>query len=859
MNSVRSGRRAGSTSASRLVSIGAALVLTAGAAVATAVPAQAATVGITILNINDFHGRIDMSNPALTTSFALAIEKLRAAGGEDNTLLLSAGDNIGASLFASAVQDDEPTLEVMDALGFSASAVGNHEFDRGFTDLTDRVQPLVQFPYLGANVYRKGTTTPALPEYTILTVSGVKVGVIGAVTQETPALVSPGGIADLDFGDPVQAVNRVAGQLSDGNQDNGEADLIVAEYHEGAATSVPPSTLDSLIAASPTFASIVNDTSPQVDAILTGHTHQSYALSAPVPGTSKTRPVLQTGSYGDRVGKIVLNVDDATGEVSSFTVENVARGTAAPTSEELASYPRVAQVKTIVDNAIGYANQIGRQPVGSVTTDITTAFSGGSYTGGSYTGGSRDDRASQSTLSRVVADALVDVLAPAERGGAQIAVVNPGGLRAELYYAGVAAEPENGDGVITYAEANSVLPFVNNLWTTTLTGAQLKTALEQQWQRDADGNVPSRPYLALGLSGNVRYTFDASRPEGDRITGIWVNGKAVAASDSFRVGSFSFLLQGGDNFRVFTEGTDTRDSGLIDRDGWISYLQAHPKLAPSFAKAGVEVTGVPASAVTPGGQLSFTVSGLNLTSLGSPANTSLSLSWGGSKAKFGTVTVTDGSATVSVVVPKDAPAASVLTLTAAPSGTTVTVPVTVKVSNAIKNLKPPTIKGVARPGHHVVATPGTWSPSKHLTFRYDFKLNGKLAKSTSVPRFTVGKGDLGKALTVTVTASAKGLTSASATSAPVIVTKGTVKHPARVTIKGHVAVGHRLTLNDRGWQKGATFSYTWKLDGKVVSTKPSYTPDRKAAGKKLTLTVTARAKGYTPVTLTSKPARVATR
>ncbi|MEA5118457.1 MAG: hypothetical protein VB036_12685, partial [Propionicimonas sp.] len=186
-------------------------------------------------------------------------------------------------------------------------------------------------------------------------------------------------------------------------------------------------------------------------------------------------------------------------------------------------------------------------------------------------------------------------------------------------------------------------------------------------------------------------------------------------------------------------------------------------------------------------------------------------------------------------------------------------PVTVKVSNAIKNLKPPTIKGVARPGHHVVATPGTWSPSKHLTFRYDFKLNGKLAKSSSLPRFTVGKGDLGKALTVTVTASAKGLTSASATSAPVIVTKGTVKHPARVTIKGHVAVGHRLTLNDRGWQKGATFSYTWKLDGKVVSTKPSYTPDRKAAGKKLTLTVTAQAKGYTPVTLTSKPARVATR
>src|SRR5205823_3477394 len=88
--------------------------------------------------------------------------------------------------------------------------------------------------YLGANVYDAATGQPALPEYGTYTVAGLTVGVIGAVTQETPTLVSPAGVAGLRFGDPVEAVNRVAAQLQDGDDSNGEADIIVAEYHEGA-------------------------------------------------------------------------------------------------------------------------------------------------------------------------------------------------------------------------------------------------------------------------------------------------------------------------------------------------------------------------------------------------------------------------------------------------------------------------------------------------------------------------------------------------------------------------------------------------------------------------------------------------
>ncbi|WP_348788755.1 ExeM/NucH family extracellular endonuclease [Leifsonia sp. NPDC080035] len=617
---------------------------------------KAAPVTLNLLNINDFHGRIDSN----TVKFAGTIEKLKAEGGEGNTLFLSAGDNIGASLFASASAGDIPTLDVLNALGLKTSAVGNHEFDKGFSDLTGRVKDAADFGYLGANVYEKGTKTPALPEYAVFTVNGVKVGVVGAVTQETPTLVSPGGVSTLDFGDPVEAVNRVAGQLTDGDPGNGEADVIVAEYHEGAGFGQPEgATLEQEVAAGGAFADIVTKTSAKVSAIFTGHTHKQYAWEGPVPGVDgATRPIVQTGSYGENIGQITLTVDGDTKKVTGHTDRNVARTTDSDASL-VAAYPRVAQVKTIVDKALAAADVIGSQKVGSVTADITTA----------YLNGARDDRMSESTLGNLVADSLLSTLSPSDKGGAEIGVVNPGGLRSELLY--------GTDGTVTYAQANAVLPFVNNLWTTTLTGAQFKEALEQQWQRNADGTVPSRPFLNLGLSKNVSYTYDVTRAEGDRITSILVNGAPIDPAKSYRIGSFSFLLQGGDNFRAFAAGKDTRDSGLIDRDAWIGYISAHSPLSPSFERRGVSVTGVPTTTLKQGQQVSFGVQKLNLTSLGSPANTSLELSWGGS-AVIGTVPVdATGSATVSFTVPANAAGASTLVLTAKESGTTVRIPLTV--------------------------------------------------------------------------------------------------------------------------------------------------------------------------------------
>ena len=641
-------------------------------------PPPAGPVDLTLLNINDFHGRID----ANTVKFAGTVESERAAaqsaGGD--AVLLAAGDSIGASLFASSVAQDQPTVDVLNALQLKASAVGNHEFDQGFDDLTGRVidnGANARWKYLGANVYLKGTQTPALPEYEILDVSGVQVGVIGAVTGQTPSLVSPAGVQALDFGDPVAAVNRVAGQLADGNPANGEADVLVAEYHEGAGEGLPDGTLEDAVAAGGAFAAIVNETSPTVAAIFTGHTHQQYAWDGPVPGQpGRTRPILQTGSYGGNVGKIVLTVDRDTNAVTAYTATNVARVTTAD-DELVASYPRVAQVKGIVDAAIAAANVIGLTPVGSVDADITTAYTGGSFVNGVYAQPNpadamigRDDRSKESTLGNLVADSLVASLSSPERGGATIGVVNPGGLRNELFFA-----PDG--GVVTYAEANAVLPFVNNLWTVTLSGARFKTLLEQQWQTNADGSsIPTRPYLQLGLSDNVTYTFDETRARGDHVTSITVDGAPLDPAASYRIGTFSFLTSGGDNFRVFTDGTDARDSGLIDRDAWIQYLQQNPHLTPDFARQAVATGGLP-STVTAGEPVSFSVSGLDLTSLGSPQNSALSITLG--EQQIGTATVTGGRADIAVTVPAGTdPGPAELTLTAAPSGTAVTVPIEIQ-------------------------------------------------------------------------------------------------------------------------------------------------------------------------------------
>jgi 5'-nucleotidase len=500
-------------------------------------------VDLQLLGINDFHGRLE---PPTTVNgqpvggaaqLVGLVNQLRAAN--PNTAWVSVGDNIGASTFVSAIDNDNPTIDVLNAGGLNVSAVGNHEFDKGLADLVGRVDDRADFPYLAANVYKDGKRV--LPGYSVQTLGGVRVGYIGVVTEQTGSLVSPDGIAGVEFRDPVAETNTLAAELSDGNQANGEADVLVLLTHEGAATENITSVAG--LVADPVFGDFTR-VSAEIDAIFSGHTHQPYAFEVPVPGTAKTRPVIQAEDYGEKLGKAVLTYDPATGSVTASTAELLSVVGVTPD-------PAVA---AIVDTAKANAVELGKQPLGKITGDILRGYVNGA-----------ENRGVESVMGNFIADVQLDQTREAGRGGAQIALMNPGGLRADLRY--------GTDGTVTYAAAFAVQPFANDVVTQTLTGAQIKQVLEEQWQPDG----ASRPVLHLGVSKGLTYSYDAAQPRGNRIiaSSLKLNEVVVDPAGSYRVTSNSFLAAGGDNFVTLAKGTDRKTTGDNDLTMLVNYFAAH--------------------------------------------------------------------------------------------------------------------------------------------------------------------------------------------------------------------------------------------------------------------------------------------
>ena len=576
--------RSSRTTAYAVTVLSLALTGTSAAEAATSVsPGQIPSnlTPVNLLTINDFHGHIDDNGLAL----ACAVEQRRTALGGTNTMLVSNGDNIGASPFVSASALDVPTMTYLNALGVRASSVGNHEFDKGYRDITTRVSTTENFPTLGANVYVKGTQTPALPEYSLQTINGVRVAYIGAITAETPNIVMPDGIKDVSFGDPVAAVNRVAAQL----KASGKADVIVAAYHEGAGISQTDGDLATATKSRPAFADIAAKTSPTVDVILNAHTHQTYAYNAPT--TSGTRPILQAGSYGKYLGEIQLGIDPKTKKVVSYAQQTLP--TANVDTGSCAGNSTYAKASGIITQAKAQANKVGNVVVGKQTADLM-----------------RGD--GESPLANLDAQVWLDQINAAGRPGADIGIMNPGGVRSDLPYA---SNGTDRDGDITYAEAFAVNPFGNTLQVVTITGAQLRTLLEQQWT----GLSAEQVKPMLGLSKNVHYTYDPSRPEGQRIVSVTVNGREVTASDSFRVTSGSFLIGGGDGYEVLKQGTNKIDTGLNDADEFVAWLKAHSPVTPDQTHRG-EIASATSPTDQPGEPSAPSSSAPNTpTSPGAPA------------------------------------------------------------------------------------------------------------------------------------------------------------------------------------------------------------------------------------------------
>ncbi|HMO11203.1 MAG TPA: bifunctional UDP-sugar hydrolase/5'-nucleotidase, partial [Actinotalea sp.] len=492
----------------RLVTLTAAGALALTAAVAPVASAAEGDVVIDLIGINDFHGRIDATPGAAV--LAGAVNSFRAAN--PNTLFVSGGDNIGASTFTSFIQQDRPTLEVLNAMQLDVSTLGNHEFDQGRADIDDRVLGLADFPYLAANVIDRASGQPAYAPYDVQTVGGVRVGFIGAVTEDLPSLVSPGGIASLQVTSIVDSVNAVADQLKDGDESNGEADVVVALVHEGPATAALASSTDTSA-----FGRIVSGLDGDVDAIFSGHTHVAFAHQIPVPGwpAGLTRPVVQAGQYGSHLAQVRLTVS-ADGDLVDAT--------SAVVPVTAATYPADPTVAALVAAAVDAAAGPGNVSLGQITGSLRRAVQS---TGAENRGG-------ESTLGNLVAD--VQLWAGQQTGSPQIAFMNPGGLRADLLYPSSGDPVIDPDGNVTYREAATVQSFANTLVAMDLTGAQVRQVLEEQWQPAG----AARPFLKLGVAG-LTYTYDPTAAAGARITEVRVGGAPLDATATYRVIVNSFL------------------------------------------------------------------------------------------------------------------------------------------------------------------------------------------------------------------------------------------------------------------------------------------------------------------------------
>ncbi|WP_298740595.1 choice-of-anchor I family protein [uncultured Microbacterium sp.] len=557
-------------------------------------PVDDGTTEIQVLTINDFHGRIEQNlgnGEAGAAVLAGAVDAFEAAN--PNTLFVSAGDNIGASTFTSFIQQDTPTIDALKAAGLDVGAVGNHEFDTGFADLTDRVTPGLGGSHLslGANVYLKGTKTPALDEYRVETVDGVRIAFIGTVTEQTAAMVTPTGIADIEFGDQLEAVNRVSAKITEGDL----ADVIVLLTHEGPATAA----CDAVAGDTTAFGELIRGASASVDAIVTGHTHQSFTCE--VAGPAGPRPVIQAHQYGTTLGKLDISVDTASKELVSITPSLVPL-----VSGGVAAYPADPTVAQIVADAQAVAETEGNVEVGRISDSITRGGTAGS------------DRGVESTLGNTVADLYLWATSNDDYAGtpAQIGLMNPGGLRADLI--------KTGDGTVTVRDVANVQPFANTLVTVNLTGAQLKAVLEEQWQPDGS----SRPKLHLGVSEGFAYTFDPTAPRGERIVSMTLDGTPITSTDAFTVVTNSFLAAGGDNFVTFAEGTERTDTGQVDLQATVAYFASRDVVDPApLGRASV------ASGENPGGELPGT---------GSPTDAELGAALEGADIEYGTGRVEQG-------------------------------------------------------------------------------------------------------------------------------------------------------------------------------------------------------------------------
>lgn len=563
--------------------------------------AQDTTVEFSVSNITDFHGRLEANERNGELGAALLTALNNQINGPEN-IFTTSGDNVGGSAFISAITDDRYTIDFLNAAGVEASAVGNHEFDKGQDDLLNRIIPASDFPILGANVHRADGSR-LLEASTVVEHEGVRIGFVGTVATSTVDKVSPAGIIGLEFRDPVAATNEEARRL----KDSGEADVVIALFHEDAARYVAGFDADA------------------VDFLFGGDSHQQYAVAdAPLP-------YAQSLEYGKILTDVDFTFNTGTGRIEKVVIEqyDYAR------TQDLGVVPD-ATVAALVAEAKAQADAVGRQIIATLDNSF--------YRGSDHGAGTGSNRGVESTLNHLIAEAQRASLSALIEQDIDLGLMNAGGVRADL--------PA---GDVTYADVATIQPFGNEVSVATLSGRALLDTLENQWKTEGD-----RPRLALGVSEGFTYSYDPSAPQGERIIDARLHGEPVDPTRDYRVAASTFLLEGGDGLINPADVRDILLVGYMDVQALIDHLKANEFVAPRSAQSDVAVTV--GGTVAAGQTITLTLGSLSYSSAGESQATTVTVAVGDVSvtenvdndfSAIGTGLGEHGTATVELTLPTD--------------------------------------------------------------------------------------------------------------------------------------------------------------------------------------------------------------
>lgn len=517
---------------------------------------------IKLIGFNDFHGQLStgklvgtraVGGAAVMASYIHAAE----AAAQDGSIIVHAGDHVGASPAASALLQDEPSISFLNMLANSScttkskmnracnvvGTLGNHEFDEGIKEVNRLLKggnhptgPFLEnpwggakVPYINANVIRTKGGQHILPAYVIKKIKDVQVGFIGAVLKDTPTIVTPTGVAGLTFLDEATAINEQVAKLKSLG-----VHAIVVTIHQGQSQSGSNENPTNPAGTEPTsgpIVDIVKRLDDDVDIVVSGHSH-SFMNTLISNSNGKKMLVVQAFSASTAYDDIDVTIDPATQDI----VESSARVLTTWADQGPGLTPDAA-VASLVSQAEAKVAPLVNQNIGQAAVAITT----------------NENSAGESIMGNLISDAQRAAT------GTQVAFMNAGGIRA-----GFAA------GNVTWGNAFTVQPFGNTLVTMKMTGDQIVAVLEQQWQ-------PNNITRIMKASGIV-YGWDASKPIGSRIVpgSVQIGGVPLVGSQTYTVTCNNFMATGGDGFTVFTSGQN-QTGGAVDLDALIAFVKTLPQ------------------------------------------------------------------------------------------------------------------------------------------------------------------------------------------------------------------------------------------------------------------------------------------